>query len=204
MGETVVTERAAVSPVLGCFALSLIILVGIAAYQLARPALDAYAVTAMIHAAFYAGAVWWVINKPACARDFALIIIVAIVLRGIALNAPPSLTTDGLRYVWDGRIQWAGFNPYLWVPADQALSHLRDAVIYPNIYLKETAVTIYPPVAQMLFLIANAISDSLRGIQVVMTAMEFVTIAAILAWLKADNLPRERVLIYAWHPVRHA
>lgn len=201
MGEMEVTERAAVSPVLGCFALSLIILVGIAAYQLARPALDAYAITAMIHAAFYAGAVWWVINKPACARDFALIIMVAIAVRGIALNAPPSLTTDGLRYVWDGRIQWAGFNPYLWVPADQALSHLRDAVIYPNIYLKETAVTIYPPVAQMLFLIANAISDSLRGIQVVMTAMEFVTIAAILAWLKADNLPRERVLIYAWHPV---
>ena len=150
-----------------------------------------------------AGAIgrWWVLNKPTRARDFALILLVALVLRAVAVTAPPSLTTDGLRYVWDGRIQWAGFNPYLWVPADQALAHLRDAAIFPNINQKETAVTIYPPVAQMLFLIANAISDSLRGIQVVMTAMEAVTVWAILSWLKFDGLPRERVLIYAWHPI---
>ncbi len=201
MGEAVTTERCRVSPVLGGIAICLVILVAIAAYQLTRPALGAYVVTALIHAVFYAGAVWWVMTKPARTRDLLLILVIAFVLRGIAVSAPPSLTTDGLRYVWDGRIQWAGFNPYLWVPADQALAHLRDAAIYPGIHLKDTAVTIYPPVAQMLFLMANAISDSLRGIQVVMTAMELVTIWAILAWLKADNLPRTRVLIYAWHPL---
>lgn len=201
MGEAVTTERCRVSPVFGGIAICLVILVAIAAYQLTRPALGAYVVTALIHAVFYAGAVWWVMTKPARTRDLLLILVIAFVLRGIAVSAPPSLTTDGLRYVWDGRIQWAGFNPYLWVPADQALAHLRDAAIYPGIHLKDTAVTIYPPVAQMLFLMANAISDSLRGIQVVMTAMELVTIWAILAWLKADNLPRTRVLIYAWHPL---
>jgi alpha-1,6-mannosyltransferase len=201
VGKAQGTGRAAISPVPGGIAIALIILVAIAAYQLFQPALGRYVIAALFHAAFYAGAIWWVINKPARARDFALIILVAIVLRAIALSAPPSLTTDGLRYVWDGRIQWAGFNPYLWVPADPVLSHLRDAVIYPGINQKETAVTIYPPVAQMLFLIANAISDSLRGIQVVMTAMEAVTVWALLAWLKASNLPRERVLIYAWHPI---
>ena len=158
-------ERAWFSPMLGSIAAGLVILVAVAAYELSQPSLGGYVIAALIHAAFYAGAIWWVINKPARARDFALIILVAIVLRAIALNAPPSLTTDGLRYVWDGRMQWAGFNPYLWVPADPVLSHLRDAVIYPDINQKETAVTIYPPVAQILFLIANAISDSLRGIR---------------------------------------
>ena len=34
-----------------------------------------------------------------------------------------------------------------------------------------------------------------------MTAMEAVTVWALLVWLKASNLPRERVLIYAWHPI---
>ena len=194
-------EQPGISPAVGAIAVSLVCLVAIAAYQLFQGALGGYIIAALIHAAFYAGAIWWVINKPARARDFALIILVAVVLRAIALNAPSSLTTDGLRYVWDGRMQWAGFNPYLWVPADPVLSHLRDAVIYPDINQKETAVTIYPPVAQILFLIANAISDSLRGIQVVMTAMEAVTVWALLVWLKASNLPRERVLIYAWHPI---
>ncbi len=189
------------SPSLVAVGLALVFLVALAAQTLNRPDLAGYVGATLLHAGFYVGAVWWVLNKPARARDFALILLMALVLRAIASTAPPSLTTDGLRYVWDGRIQWAGFNPYLWVPADQALSQLRDAAIFPNINQKETAVTIYPPVAEILFLIANAISDSLRGIQVVMTAMELVTGWAILAWLKADGLPRERVLIYAWHPI---
>ncbi len=123
------------------------------------------------------------------------------ILRALAMTAPANLTTDWLRYVWDGRIQWAGFNPYLWVPADAALAHLRDAVIYPDIYLKETAVTIYPPVAEMLFALAVRVSDGLRGIQVVMAMAEAVTIVALLTWLRADGMPRERVVIYAWHPL---
>jgi hypothetical protein len=124
-----------------------------------------------------------------------------VLLRAFAMTAPPNLTTDGLRYVWDGRIQWAGFNPYLWVPADGALAHLRDVVIYPGINQKEIAVTIYPPLAEMLFAVANRLSDGLRGIQIVMALAEVVTILALLAWLKADNVPRERVLIYVWHPL---
>ena len=201
MGELALADRRRLSPRLIAVGLALIFLAALGAQTLSRPDLSAYVVTTLIHAGFYVCAVWWVLNKPTRARDFALILLVALVLRAVAVTAPPSLTTDGLRYVWDGRIQWAGFNPYLWVPADQALAHLRDAAIFPNINQKETAVTIYPPVAQMLFLIANAISDSLRGIQVVMTAMEAVTVWAILSWLKFDGLPRERVLIYAWHPI---
>jgi alpha-1,6-mannosyltransferase len=193
--------RCSVSPGLAASSVALVILVALGAYEIARPALDAYVVSALIHGAVYGIGVWCVLNRPPRPRDLVLILGVALFLRAIAVTAPASLTTDGLRYVWDGRIQWAGFNPYLWVPADPALAHLRDAVIYPDINQKETAVTIYPPVAQMLFLLANAISDSLRGIQVVMFLCELVTVAALLAWLKSDKLPRARVLIYAWHPI---
>jgi alpha-1,6-mannosyltransferase len=179
----------------------LVALVVVGVQYIAKPALGAYVVSAAIHGVVYVGAIWWVINRPARRWDLLLILAVAVILRLIAIEAPANLTTDGLRYVWDGRIQWAGFNPYIWVPADPQLAHLRDAVIYPNINQKETAVTIYPPMAQMLFLLANALSDSLRGIQVVMGLCDLITIAAILSWLRADNLPRERVLIYAWHPL---
>ncbi len=194
-------ETSAVSAPLCAVSIVLLLLTCVGAREIEFRPLGIYVVTALLHGLFYLVAVWWVWTRPARLRDVLLILVVAVVLRGIAMTAPANLTTDGLRYVWDGRIQWAGFNPYLWVPADGALAHLRDAVIYPNINQKETAVTIYPPVAEMLFILANAISDSLRGIQVVMAAAEVVTIWAVLAWLKAGNLPRERVLIYAWHPI---
>jgi alpha-1,6-mannosyltransferase len=161
----------------------------------------AFVVTALIHGGLYIAAVIWVLRRPPRPADLWLILGAALVLRGIAMTAPPNLTTDGLRYVWDGRIQWAGFNPYLFVPADERLAFLRDALIYPGINQKETAVTIYPPVAEMMFLVGNWISDSLTGPKVVFAACELATVAALLLWLHRDQLPLERVLIYAWHPL---
>jgi alpha-1,6-mannosyltransferase len=163
--------------------------------------IGAYVVTALIHGGLYIAAVIWVLRRPPRTGDLWLILGAALVLRGIAMTAPQNLTTDGLRYVWDGRIQWAGFNPYLFVPADERLAFLRDALIYPGINQKETAVTIYPPVAEMMFLVGNWISDSLTGPKLVFAACELVTVAALLLWLHRDKLPLERVLIYVWHPL---
>ena len=161
----------------------------------------AYVVTALVHGGLYLVAVVWVLRRPPRPHDLWLILGAALIFRGLAMTAPQHLTTDGLRYVWDGRIQWAGFNPYLFVPADERLAFLRDAVIYPGINQKETAVTIYPPVAELMFLIANWLSDSLTGPKIVFAACELATVAAILLWLRRDHLPLERVLIYAWHPL---
>jgi len=177
----------------------LLVCAGVSA--IARPALDVYVATALVHGAVYLAAVAYVLRRPSRRFDLLAILGTAVLLRALAMTAPADLTTDWLRYVWDGRVQWAGFNPYLWVPADPALAHLRDEAIYPGIYLKETAVTIYPPVAETLFALAVRVSDGLRGVQVVMALAEAVTIVALLGWLKADALPRERVVIYAWHPL---
>ncbi|MEQ1616534.1 MAG: glycosyltransferase 87 family protein [Hyphomicrobiaceae bacterium] len=189
------------APFLVALASALVPIVAFGASEVASGALGSYVASALAHGALYVGAIVYVIRRPARGFDLLLILCIAVFLRALAMTAPANLTTDGLRYVWDGRIQWAGFNPYLWVPADAELAHLRDAVIYPGINQKETAVTLYPPLAEMLFALANRLSDSLRGIQLVMALAEGVTIIALLAWLKADNLPRERVLIYAWHPL---
>ncbi len=170
-------------------------------YCLSGWRLGAFVATTAVHALFYLVAVWWVLQRSARPSDFWIIIFIALALRLIAFPAPAALTIDAFRYVWDGRIQWAGFNPYLWVPADERLAHLRDAAIYPHIHLKEVAVTVYPPFAEMLFALANVISDSMTGIKVVMTAFDLLTIYVIWLWLKAESMPVERLLIYAWHPL---
>lgn len=160
-----------------------------------------YVALMLAHAAVYAAVVWLVLARRRRRLDLALILAVAAALRLVALLAEPNLSTDGYRYVWDGRVQAAGFNPYAMVPADERLAHLRDATIYPNVNQKETAVTIYPPMAEIVFLAANRLSDSLTGMRLMTLLLEAITISALLAWLVADRLPRERVVIYAWHPL---
>ncbi|XSC42977.1 hypothetical protein ACF1BQ_033345 [Bradyrhizobium sp. RDT10] len=81
-------------------------------------------------------------------RVLWLILGLGIVLRAYVLLFDPLLSSDIYRYVWDGRVQAAGINPYRYFPADEALAFLRDGTIFPNINRADTAVTIYPPVAQ--------------------------------------------------------
>lgn len=176
-------------------------LVALAAHLATVERLGLFAAAAIAHGAVYLVGVVLVVTGRTRPRDLALILAVAVVVRLIAVTVPPTLTTDAFRYVWDGRIQWAGFNPYLHVPADPVLAHLRDGTIYPNVYLKEIAVTIYPPVAEMVFLIASAVHDGLAGIKVVMALFEVAIAWALMRWLAVAGLPRERVLIYAWHPL---
>ena len=58
-------------------------------------------------------------------------LLVAAALRLPLIVSPPFLSTDIYRYVWDGRVQAAGINPYRYLPADPALASLRDAIGLP-------------------------------------------------------------------------
>ena len=111
------------------------------------------------------------------------------------------VSTDIFRYVWDGRVQGAGINPYLHLPADAALSRLRDGDIYPYINRADYAPTIYPPTSQIVFYLVTRISETTVAMKAAMVAFEGLAVWAILQLLAARGLPRSRVLLYAWHPL---
>jgi hypothetical protein len=125
----------------------------------------------------------------------------AVLLRLLVLAAPPFLSTDLYRYVWDGRVQLAGVNPYLYVPAAHELEMLREPAIFPNINRPDYAVTIYPPVAQMIFRLVAAVAQSPYAIKAAMTAFDLITICVIMRLLAAAGRPPAQSLIYAWHPL---
>ena len=56
-------------------------------------------------------------------RVLAVVLVVAALLRLTLLFEPPLHSSDIYRYVWDGRVQAAGINPYRFVPADPVLEH---------------------------------------------------------------------------------
>jgi alpha-1,6-mannosyltransferase len=130
-----------------------------------------------------------------------LVLGIAALLRGTLLTVPPMLSTDIYRYVWDGRVQAHGINPYRYVPVDPALAALRDGTVYPHINRKEYARTIYPPVAEMVFGLAGRLWDSVDSFRIAALAFEALGIGAMLALLSVAGLPRERILIYAWNPL---
>ena len=159
---------------------------------------------ALLQAAPYALAAWLVIKaKPDgmdSGRALATILILGLAMRLPLLPGWP-VSTDMFRYVWDGRVQGAGINPYLYVPADAALSGLRDGAIYPYINRADYAPTIYPPMSQIVFYLITRISESIVFMKAVLVAFEALAAWAILQLLAARGLPRSWVLLYAWHPL---
>lgn len=130
-----------------------------------------------------------------------LVLGIALAVRVPVLLAPPFLSSDLYRYVWDGRVQAAGINPYRYVPADPALASLRDPAIYPHINRRDYAHTIYPPMAQVIFRIIAAISQSVIAIKIAMVGFECLAVACLIGLLRIARLPTARVLIYAWNPL---
>jgi alpha-1,6-mannosyltransferase len=134
-------------------------------------------------------------------RALWLILGLAIVLRAYVLLFDPFLSSDIYRYVWDGRVQAAGINPYRYFPADKALAFLRDGTIFPHINRADFAVTIYPPVAQFFFLIVTRIGESVTVMRLALLGCEAVTVTLIMLLLRRMNRPVTRVTAYLWHPL---
>jgi hypothetical protein len=140
---------------------------------------------------------------PSVPERGGLIVIfaMAVAMRLLVVGQEPLLSTDIYRYVWDGRVQAAGINPYAFVPADEALTALRDTAIYPNVNRADYAVTAYPPVAQMFFLAVTPISETLAAMRLAMVVCEAVVISVLIGLLRRIRLPATAVVAWAWHPL---
>jgi hypothetical protein len=160
-----------------------------------------FVVIAGISAAVYLLAVLLVTHRPTGGRAVWVVLLVAAVLRLAVLGAPAFLSTDVYRYVWDGRVQAVGINPYRYLPVDPALQSLRDDFVFPRINRADYAPTIYPPAAQMVFAAVGLVWSSVTGVKAAMVGFEVLAVFCLLRLLAAARMPAERVLIYAWNPL---
>lgn len=148
--------------------------------------------------------VWLMAVAPGSRRiavPLWLVLGFAVAIRAPLLVSPPFLSSDINRYVWDGRVQAAGINPYLYIPADPALAALQDHPVFNHINRREYAPTIYPPAAQIIFAAVGQVWQSVYAIKATMLAFEALAVFCLLRLLDIAQLPRSRVLIYAWNPL---
>ena len=162
--------------------------------------LNRFIIAALLQGTVWAVAAILVANGPR-RPPLALILAMAVLLRLAALAAPVYLSDDLYRYIWDGRVQAAGINPYRYIPTDPHLAPLRDEAIFPNVNRNNYAPTIYPPVAQMLFLAATRFGETFLAVKLVLVAVEAIGIGALFFVLRTVGAPRENILFYAWHPL---
>lgn len=149
----------------------------------------------------YLAAAALVVRRPLPAGAMWIVLAAALAMRALLLPIPPPLSSDLYRYVWDGRVQAAGINPYRFIPADPRLAFLRDHAVFPHINRAHTARTIYPPTAEAMFYLAAWIAPGMAGMKAVMLSCDLLVIAGLLALLRLADRPPAQVLLYAWAPM---
>jgi alpha-1,6-mannosyltransferase len=162
---------------------------------------DGFTILALVQGAFYLAAVALTWRGGLSRRALLAVFLVAALMRLAVLLAPPYLSDDINRYVWDGRVEGHGINPYQYVPADPHLAPLRDETIFPHINRSDYAPTIYPPVAEYIFFLGTRLGHSLTAMKATLLAFELAGVLLLLRLLGDWRLPRERILIYVWHPL---
>jgi len=134
------------------------------------------------------GCAAWLLRKVTLKLAIGLILVGGIALQVIAFSGPPQNSSDSYRYIWDGRVQAAGIDPYLYAPADAGVAKLRNDFLwsgtarghYPDCVAgtrstsdpaasvmagctkmnRATVPTIYPPVAEAYFLAVQEIAPA--------------------------------------------
>ena len=115
------------------------------------------------------------------------------------LLMPAGADDDVHRYVWDGRLQRLGYNPYVVVPNDPAFSALHtDETRNLN---NPDVTSPYPAGAQLFFRAVTAIHESAFAFKVAFVACELAIVPLLLAELRRLGQAEHWVLAYAWNPL---
>ena len=169
----------------------------------------------------------WLLRKVSLRAAVPLILLGGIAIQLAAVSAPPRYSTDLYRYIWDGRVQAAGIDPYEYVPAGSQLTGLRnDFLWYPGgqycvtqTVVREhpaedlnagctrinrpTVPTIYPPVAEAYFLGVHYLPDAAESttpIQATTAGVAVLVTGLLLFGLRLLGRDVRMAALWSWCP----
>src|SRR5215472_29334 len=115
------------------------------------------------------------------------------------LRLPPGVDDDIHRYVWDGRLQRLGYNPYLVVPSDPGVQGLQTPET--RTLNNPELASPYPPGAQLFFRVVTAIQESTFALKCTFVFCSFAIVFVLLDVLRRTDQGAHLVLVYAWNPL---
>ena len=159
-----------------------------------------FVAVAAITTAAYAAILIRIWHEPiAQARLLRTAFLFALAFRIPPAIAPVGVDSDMVRYLWDGRVQRLGFNPYRVLPSDPALAHTHrhGSAAMPSRHDR----TPYPPAAQFFFRLVVSLSDSTLAMKLALLACDLLTAIVLWRWLAYMKQSEWLVLTYAWNPL---
>jgi hypothetical protein len=131
------------------------------------------------------------------------VIVIGLVLAALwhlqFLWMPPGQDDDIHRYLWDGRVQRLGYDPYLVVPSDPAFSGLHTSET--RTLNNPDVPTPYPAGAQLFFRAVTAIHESTFALKLAFVFCNFAIVLVLLDILRCSREGMHWVLAYAWNPL---
>jgi len=131
------------------------------------------------------------------------VVVIGLVLAAVwhveFLRLPAGADDDIHRYLWDGRLQRLGYNPYIVVPSDPAVKglHTPETRNLNNPDLPSP----YPPGAQLFFRVITAIHESAFALKTAFVVCELAIVLVLLGLLRSNRQGAHLVLAYAWSPL---
>ena len=131
------------------------------------------------------------------------IVVTGLILAGVwhieFLRLPPGTDDDIHRYVWDGRLQRLGYNPYLVIPSNPAVKELHTS---QTRNLNNPDLTSpYPPGAQLFFRAVTALQESTFALKVAFVVCDFAIVLLLFDLLRRNRQGSHLVLAFAWNPL---
>ena len=125
------------------------------------------------------------------------VLLVAIIARSFLL--PLDHSDDLNRYMWEGKCQIHGINPYTLPPKDQCTEKFRDC-FWQDVNHKEFT-TIYGPLAEVIFRVCASVWYSPLFFKIIILLFDLGTLFLLILFLKTRGSRLNEALLYAVNPL---
>ncbi|MEO5753721.1 MAG: hypothetical protein ABIR38_03350 [Chthoniobacterales bacterium] len=123
---------------------------------------------------------------------------VAVLLRIVALPLEPG--DDLWRYQWEGKVQNAGFNPYVLAPNDDRLAPVREEFPDWSRINHRDYSAIYPPGVELVFAAASRFAAGPLFYKLLFAAADLGAVAVLLRLIGGAGR-HQAAAWYAWNPL---
>ena len=134
-------------------------------------------------------------------RAVGAFVLLAVLIRLTFLFALPIGSDDVYRYLWDGKVQSAGINPYQYPPDAEELRHLYSTLLPSSLNHPEMG-TVYFPLSQWTFYLVYQLSgENVWGFKLLLLFSEIATLWGLTLILSRLRIPRKFIILYAFCPL---
>jgi len=163
--------------------------------------IEVYAAVFLLSSAVYIWLAKEVLNAGLPEKTVLVLLGVALLVRATFLFVTPVGSDDVFRYLWDGKVQAAGVNPYLYPPNAPELASLKSDLL-PALVNHPEMKSVYFPISQWIFYLSFKLSgEAIWGFKMFLLLAETLTFVALWRLTHTLGVPRASALLYALCPL---